>query len=161
MTEIEGFDIGDKVKHPKFGTGTIVFRTGEGDKQKVTIKFGSDVGEKKLLVGLAKLKLISERVTLAPEAAVEAVPGRAQLGKQEDIDDDDEEVEEIIEDDDDEEVIEDEADDEEEAVTPKKKPAKAKAKKADDDDDEILDDDDIIEDEDEDDDDDIEDEDDE
>ncbi len=81
MQDIENLDIGDKVKHPKFGTGTVVFRTGEGDKQKATVKFGSDVGEKKLLVSLAKLKIISERPTLAAEASVEAVPGRTRLGK--------------------------------------------------------------------------------
>ena len=101
MQEIENFDIGDKVKHPKFGTGTVMFRTGEGDKQKVTVKFGSDVGEKKLLVSLANLKLISERPTLAPEAAVEAVPGRTRLSKMDEDDEDDDD--DIVEDDDEEE----------------------------------------------------------
>jgi len=109
MQEIENFDIGDKVKHPKFGTGTVMFRTGEGDKQKVTVKSGSDVGEKKLLVSLANLKLISERPTLAPEAApVEAVPGRTRLKADADDDEDDDDV--VIPDDDDEEV--DDADEE-------------------------------------------------
>lgn len=103
MQETENFDIGDKVKHPKFGTGTIVFRTGEGDKQKVTVKFGSDVGEKKLLVSLANLKLISERPTLAPEAAVEAVPGRTRLAKMDDDDDDDDDTDVVDDDDEDEE----------------------------------------------------------
>lgn len=101
MQDIENFDIGDKVKHPKFGTGTIVFRTGEGEKQKVTVKFGSDVGEKKLLVSLANLKLISERPTLAPEAPVEAVPGRTRLAKADDDDDDDDDVAPVAGDDDD------------------------------------------------------------
>ena len=105
MQEIENFDIGDKVKHPKFGTGTVMFRTGEGDKQKVTVKFGSDVGEKKLLVSLANLKLISERPTLAPEAAVEAVPGRTRLSK---MDEDDEDDDDTVEDDEDEEEEEEE-----------------------------------------------------
>lgn len=105
MQDIENFDIGDKVKHPKFGTGTIMFRTGEGDQQKLTVKFGSDVGEKKLLAGPAKLKLISERPTLAPEgAAVEAVPGRTKLAKSgdddKDKDDDDEKDDEDSEDED-------------------------------------------------------------
>lgn len=93
MQEIENFDIGDKVKHPKFGTGTVMFRTGEGEQQKLTVKFGSDVGEKKLLASLAKLKLISERPTLAPEAPVEAVPGRTKLAKADDDEDEDEEAE--------------------------------------------------------------------
>ena len=128
MQEIENFDIGDKVKHPKFGTGTVMFRTGEGDKQKLTVKFGSDVGEKKLMASLAKLKLISERPTLAPEAPVEAVPGRTKLAKADDDDEDedededieieaDDEVDEDVEDievaDDDDEEVED-ADDEDE-----------------------------------------------
>ncbi len=118
-TEIEGFDIGDKVKHPKFGTGTIVFRTGEGDKQKVTVKFGSEVGEKKLLASLAKLKLISERPTLQAEQPVEAVPGRSRLGKEAADDDDEEEEVEEVEADDEEEVEDDDADveaDDEEVV---------------------------------------------
>jgi len=104
MSEIETFDIGDKVKHPKFGTGTITFRTGEGDKQKVTVKFGSEIGEKKLLVSLANLKLISERPTLAPEAPVEAVPGRTRLK----VEDEDEEDEADVEIEDDEEEAEEE-----------------------------------------------------
>jgi len=113
MQEIENFDIGDKVKHPKFGTGTVMFRTGEGDKQKVTVKFGSDVGEKKLLVSLANLKLISERPTLAPEAApVEAVPGRTRLKADDDEDEDDDDV--VIPDDDDDEDEEEVVEDDEE-----------------------------------------------
>ncbi len=113
MQEIENFDIGDKVKHPKFGTGTIVFRTGEGDKQKVTVKFGSDVGEKKLLVSLANLKLISERPTLAPEAAPEAVPGRTRLAKT-DEEDEDEDADAELEDEDEDAEEEEEAEPEEE-----------------------------------------------
>src|SRR5690606_31193876 len=112
-TEIENFEIGDKVKHPKFGTGTIVFRTGEDDKQKVTVKFGGEVGEKKLLVSLAKLKLISERPTLAAaeEAPVEAVPGRAKLGKQDDDEEDDDDKAEVEDDDEDAEESDDDDDD--------------------------------------------------
>jgi len=117
MTELENFDIGDKVKHPKFGAGTIVFRTGEGEKQKVTVKFGSDVGEKKLLVSLANLKLISERPTLAPVAAespVEAEPGRARLGKHDpDEDEDDEDSDVLPDDDEDEDTDNDDVEDEE------------------------------------------------
>lgn len=113
MQEFETIDIGDKVKHPKFGTGTVMFRTGEGEKQKVTVKFGSDVGEKKLLVGLARLKVITERPTLAPEAAVEAVPGRARLAKSDD-DDEDEDDKEVETDDEDADEDEDSDDSEDE-----------------------------------------------
>lgn len=111
-TEIENFDIGDKVKHSKFGTGTIVFRTGEGDKQKVTVKFGGEIGEKKLLVSLANLKLISERPTLAPaEEAVEAVPGRAKLGKKDDDDEDEDDKDTESDDDSDDDDDDDDSDD--------------------------------------------------
>lgn len=139
-SEIEIYEIGNKVKHPKFGTGTVVFRTGEGDKQKVTVKFGSEIGEKKLLAGLANLKVITERPTLAPAEAVEAVPGRARLGKLDDeIEDDDDD--DVVVDDDDETEDDDDADGDDDIV--------------DDDDEEIIDDDEdeeIIEDDDEDDD---------
>lgn len=114
MQETEIFDIGDKVKHPKFGTGTIMFRTGEGEKQKVTVKFGSDVGEKKLLVEYAKLKRIVERPTLEPEAT-EAVPGRAKLTTPDDDDDDDPKSKgKAGDDDEDDDEDEDEDDDEDE-----------------------------------------------
>lgn len=133
-SEIENYEIGNKVKHPKFGTGTVVFRTGEGDKQKVTVKFGSEIGEKKLLAGLANLKVISERPTLPPAEAVEAVPGRARLGKLDDEIDEDDDDDVVVDDDD--ETEEDDGDTDDEAVD------------ADDEDEVVDEDDEIIDDED-------------
>lgn len=75
------FDIGDKVRHPKFGDGKVLLRTGDGDNLKLLVKFGGETGEKKLMVKYAKLKKIVERSTLeegepgaetpAPEAAAQ------------------------------------------------------------------------------------------
>lgn len=104
--EFETFDIGDKVEHPKFKTGTVTFRTGDGAKQKLTVKFAPEVGDKKLLVEFAKLKRISERPTLAAETEKPAAPKTLVLNMEEDEDDDD-----PILDDEDEEEEEEEYED--------------------------------------------------
>jgi hypothetical protein len=111
MEKIELFEPNDKVKHPKFGTGTVMFRTGEGECQKVTVKFGAEVGEKKLLAKFAQLKRISERPTIGGEMGVTAVPGRNRLSYDEkdsatDFSAEKEEVEEV--DDEEAEDVEDE-----------------------------------------------------
>jgi len=49
------FEIGDRVKHAKFGVGTIDRISGNGIAAKVTVIF-SDVGPKQLLLGMAKLE---------------------------------------------------------------------------------------------------------
>lgn len=94
--EQESYDVGDKVKHPKFGQGTVTLRQGEGDTQKLTVKFGGEVGEKKLIVKFANLKRLQERPTLPAAPAAEAAtapvstPGRAKLGP---VDEEDESLE--------------------------------------------------------------------
>ena len=72
MDQFEPLDVGDKVKHPKFGTGTVMVRFGENENQKVIVKFGAEYGEKKLVTRLANMKRISERPTLS---ATPAAPG--------------------------------------------------------------------------------------
>jgi hypothetical protein len=76
---VETFDVGDKVRHPKFGQGTVTLRIGEGDNQKVIVKFGGEVGEKKLVVRFANMKKLQERPTLpaAPAAEPAAQPAGA------------------------------------------------------------------------------------
>ena len=69
MELTEDFAKDDKVKHVKFGQGVVVARLGGDDNPKVVVKFGAEVGEKKLALKYANLKKISERPTLA------AVPG--------------------------------------------------------------------------------------
>jgi DNA helicase-2/ATP-dependent DNA helicase PcrA len=55
----EEFEIGDQVKHPKWGEGTILYKSGSGDRTKVIVIF-SEEGQKKLLVKHARLKKIQE-----------------------------------------------------------------------------------------------------
>jgi len=93
--EQEVYEVGDKVKHPKFGQGTVTLRQGEGDTLKLTVKFGGEVGEKKLMVKFANLKRLQERPTLPAAPAAEAAsaplptPGRTKLSAAPDDDDDD------------------------------------------------------------------------
>lgn len=76
--EIEILDVGDKVKHSKFGVGTVMQRFGENENQKVLVKFGAEYGEKKLVTKIANMKRISERPTLqAAPAAPGTFPGAA------------------------------------------------------------------------------------
>ena len=49
---------GTKVEHQRFGKGVVVQVEGAGNDKKATIKF-SGVGEKKLLLRFAKLKILS------------------------------------------------------------------------------------------------------
>jgi DNA helicase-2/ATP-dependent DNA helicase PcrA len=55
----EEFEIGDQVQHPKWGEGTILYKSGSGDRAKVIVIF-SEEGQKKLLVKHARLKKIRE-----------------------------------------------------------------------------------------------------
>ena len=69
MSSVETFEVGDKIKHPKFGQGTIKQRWGEGDRLKVLVSFTSaEWGDKKLMVKQAKIKkvAVAERPALAP-----------------------------------------------------------------------------------------------
>lgn len=50
----DGFKGGEKVKHPKFGTGIVLAVAGFGDKQQVTVNFAG-VGNKTLLTKFANL----------------------------------------------------------------------------------------------------------
>ena len=53
------FEIGDQVKHPKWGIGTILYKSGSGDRTKAIVVFPEE-GQKKLLLKYAKLKKIKE-----------------------------------------------------------------------------------------------------
>ena len=52
-------EIGDQVKHPKFGMGTVLYKSGTGDRAKAIVVFPEE-GQKKLLLKYAKLKKIKE-----------------------------------------------------------------------------------------------------
>ncbi|MBN1515706.1 DUF3553 domain-containing protein [Candidatus Sumerlaeota bacterium] len=55
---LEEFEAGDQVKHPKWGVGTVLFKNGSGERQKVIVVF-PDEGQKKLLVAAAGLEKVS------------------------------------------------------------------------------------------------------
>lgn len=65
----DDFQIGDQVEHAKFGTGTILFRSGSGESSKVIVVF-SEEGQKKLALKYAKLKKISEGKSRVQEQPV-------------------------------------------------------------------------------------------
>lgn len=52
--KLDEFETGDQIEHPKWGVGTILFKSGSGDRQKVIIVF-PDEGQKKLLVKAANI----------------------------------------------------------------------------------------------------------
>lgn len=52
-------EIGDQVKHSKFGTGTVLYKSGSGDRAKAIVVFPEE-GQKKLLLKYAKMKKIKE-----------------------------------------------------------------------------------------------------
>jgi hypothetical protein len=51
------FQPGDKVKHPTFGEGTVMQRTGSGDTTKLVVAFAEE-GEKFLMARYAKLRRV-------------------------------------------------------------------------------------------------------
>jgi hypothetical protein len=81
MEKFEPVDVSDKVKHPKFGTGTVMVRIGDGENAKAIVKFPQPVGEKKLVLRYSKLKKIVERPALAP-AEGEAAPVEGEPAKE-------------------------------------------------------------------------------
>ena len=60
----EEIEIGDQVLHSKFGMGTVLYKSGSGDRAKAIVVFAEE-GQKKLLLKYAKLKKIRE--TKQPE----------------------------------------------------------------------------------------------
>ena len=53
------FEIGDQVRHPKWGVGTILYRSGSGDRAKAIVVFPEE-GQKKLLLKYAKLRKLGD-----------------------------------------------------------------------------------------------------
>jgi hypothetical protein len=84
----DDFGIGDQVQHPKWGVGTILFRSGSGDAAKVIVVFPEE-GQKKLALKYAKLKklhdgkrLLAETPPL-PKAVEEKPPLKIRSGEDE------------------------------------------------------------------------------
>ena len=57
MKEDDGYTLGRKVKHARFGEGSIINLDGEGEHKRVQIAF-VDVGIKWLVIKLANLTLL-------------------------------------------------------------------------------------------------------
>ncbi|MBN1899755.1 hypothetical protein JW926_00350 [Candidatus Sumerlaeota bacterium] len=55
----DDIEIGDQVKHSKFGTGTVLYKSGSGERAKAIVVFPEE-GQKKLLLRYAKMKKIKE-----------------------------------------------------------------------------------------------------
>ena len=67
------FEVGDQVRHPLFGIGTVLYKYGEGDSMKLDIVFAEE-GQKKLLVKFANLKRITDP-TAEGESQAPPAPG--------------------------------------------------------------------------------------
>ena len=57
-TEPVEFERGDKISHPKWGLGTVLQKSGSGERGKVVVLF-QDVGQKTLAVKFAKMEKLS------------------------------------------------------------------------------------------------------
>jgi len=89
----DDFQIGDQVEHPKFGVGTILFRSGSGESSKVIVVF-SEEGQKKLALKYAKLRKIAEGKPRIQEP-VHVAPVAPEPDLEFESEDIDEELEEV------------------------------------------------------------------
>lgn len=55
---IPELETGDQIKHPKWGVGTVLFKNGSGENQKIIVVFPEE-GQKKLLVKAAGISKVS------------------------------------------------------------------------------------------------------
>lgn len=53
----DAIEIGDQVRHPKWGVGTVLFRSGSGQNAKAIVVFPEE-GQKKLMLRYAKLQKV-------------------------------------------------------------------------------------------------------
>jgi hypothetical protein len=140
-TTWDAIDIGDQVKHAKWGVGTVLFRSGTGETAKAIVAFPEE-GQKKLMlkyaglvkVGSTSLKSVEKlraetdgsakkKATAKPKAAPKP-KAKAKAAAPDDDDDDDIEIDLDLEDDD-EVDLEDDGDvagfDDDDEFTPAKK----------------------------------------
>jgi hypothetical protein len=73
--ERNGLDVGDTVRNPKLGEGTVEGFAGNGSDTRVTVKFNSGV-TKELLVSAAKL----EKINAVQEPSAASVDARSEAG---------------------------------------------------------------------------------
>lgn len=86
-------EIGDQVQHPKWGAGTVLFRSGSGDNAKAIVAF-PEQGQVKLMLKYAKLKKTGSGSVKAAEKArsapaKKAAPVKAPVKEEEPAEDED------------------------------------------------------------------------
>jgi hypothetical protein len=96
--EWDQIEIGDQVKHPKWGVGTVLFRSGMGNNAKAIVVFPEE-GQIKLMLKYAKLKKVGTtslksvekmKAEIQPKPPVEKVVAdeeEVDLGLEEDLGD--------------------------------------------------------------------------
>jgi hypothetical protein len=89
--EWDQIEIGDQVRHPKWGVGTVLFRSGMGNNAKAIVVFPEE-GQKKLMLRYAKLKKVGTtslksvekmKAESLPKAA--PIPAAAESDEEEDV----------------------------------------------------------------------------
>jgi hypothetical protein len=112
---LDNLQPGDIVEHPKWGIGSIIQRSGQGEHTKLIVAFpeADGNGQKKLLAKVARLKKIEDKPVASPEPVEGAVveeekkprsaEGAEEAEEEDDDDDDDTLLPVEVDDDDDEE----------------------------------------------------------
>jgi PcrA/UvrD tudor domain len=80
-TDWETFEVGDRVKHPKWGVGSILFKKGSGESAKAIVVF-PERGQVNLMLKHAKLERIEE-VVEPDEAEFDAEPSEEEAEEEE------------------------------------------------------------------------------
>lgn len=73
VEEWDQIEIGDQVKHAKWGVGTVLFRSGNGENAKAIVVFPEE-GQKKLMLKYAKLKKVGSTSLKAVEKLKAEMP---------------------------------------------------------------------------------------
>ena len=104
--EWDQIEIGDQVKHAKWGVGTVLFRSGMGETAKAIVVFPEE-GQIKLMLKYAKLKKVGTTSLKSVEKlkAQEAAAPKARPERVAPVRDEDAEGEELEAGDDDEELL--------------------------------------------------------
>lgn len=74
VKEADDVKVGDQVRHSKWGTGTVLFKSGSEETTKVIVVFPEE-GQKKLMLRYAKLKKVGTLSKSEMAARVKAAAG--------------------------------------------------------------------------------------
>ena len=85
-TDHENMEVGDQVRHHRWGVGSILFKSGTGESTKAIVVF-PEHGQRKLLLKYAKLELVQDTEDAdedefsVEESEDEGVEGAGDKGK--------------------------------------------------------------------------------